>query len=131
MTGEGAAADDVEVAPSAGLGDDELRARAAKVERKPPLYRAFRVVLYGAYAVVAAWLVGGITIAVWASVYGAAGASLRAGPPSSGSAAACAADRWIWDGLVWRCPATSAVIPPAGTPIATSPAERGATSPRE
>ncbi len=61
----------------ASLGDAALRARATRFERKPPAYRVFRVTLYGLYGLVAAWLVGTVTVAVWQSVYGDAGQALR------------------------------------------------------
>lgn len=60
------------------LGDAALRARVDRVERKPPLYRIFRVSLYALYGLVATWLVLAITVAVWNSVYGAPGQALRA-----------------------------------------------------
>ncbi len=60
------------------LGDAALRARLSRVERKPPLYRAFRVSLYALYGLVATWLVLSITVAVWQSVFGEAGQALRA-----------------------------------------------------
>ncbi len=60
------------------LQDVEIRDRLAQMERKPPLYRAFRVTLYTLYIGVAAWLVLSIAISAWQSVYGAAGESLRA-----------------------------------------------------
>ena len=61
----------------ATLGDAALRARATRVEHKPPAYRVFRVTLYGLYGLVAAWLIGTITVAVWQSVYGESGQALR------------------------------------------------------
>lgn len=64
--------------PEHGLEDSAVRERLARVERKPPLYRAFRWSLYGIYVAVAAWLVGSITVAVWQSVYGPSGDALRA-----------------------------------------------------
>jgi hypothetical protein len=64
--------------PELGLDDEVVRDRLARVERKPPLYRAFRWSLYGIYVMVAAWLVLSITVAIWKSVYGEAGAARRA-----------------------------------------------------
>ena len=58
------------------LGDEALRARLSRVERKPPLYRVFRVGLYGIYGIVATWLVLSITVAVWRTVYGDVGTQL-------------------------------------------------------
>lgn len=64
--------------PEHGLEDDAVRDRLAYVERKPPLYRAFRWSLYGIYIALAAWLIVSITVAVWQSVFGAPGQTLRA-----------------------------------------------------
>ncbi len=64
--------------PELGLEDEVVRDRLARVERKPPLYRAFRWSLYGIYVMLAAWLVLSITVAIWKSVYGDAGAERRA-----------------------------------------------------
>ena len=63
---------------SDALQDADLRANLAKVERKPPAYRAFRVTLYSLYLLLALWLIGGITIGVWESVYGGVGSELQA-----------------------------------------------------
>jgi nitrate reductase NapE component len=75
--GDASAVGDV-ATPGDGLHDNALRAELARVERKPPLYRAFRVALYSLYGLVAAWLIGAITLAIWQSVFGPPGDALRA-----------------------------------------------------
>ena len=70
--------DALDAGEDGALGDAALRARLSRVERKPPLYLAFRVSLYALYGVVATWLVLSITVAVWQSVFGEVGAALRA-----------------------------------------------------
>ena len=60
------------------LDDLEIREQLAKIERKPPMYRVFRVTLYTLYLVVASWLVISIAVAAWQSVYGRAGQQLKA-----------------------------------------------------
>lgn len=64
--------------PVTELDDVEIREQLAQIERKPPMYRVFRVTLYTLYLLVAAWLVISIAVAAWRSVYGEAGQQLKA-----------------------------------------------------
>ena len=55
----------------------EIAEELARVERKPPLYRAFRGTLYTLYLVLAVWLTTAVIVAAWRGVWGDAGAALR------------------------------------------------------
>ena len=72
---EVAAAVDPSVDPE--VADLELAERLERLERKPPLYRAFRGAMYTAYIVVAIWVVSAMTVATWRSVWGEPGEQLR------------------------------------------------------
>ena len=55
----------------------EVAEELARVERKPPLYRAFRGTLYVLYLVLAAWLTVAVIVAAWRGVWGEAGQTIR------------------------------------------------------
>ncbi len=60
------------------LDDVEIREQLERIEKKPPMYRVFRVALYSLYLLIAGWLVVSIAIGTWHSVYGEAGQALKA-----------------------------------------------------
>lgn len=68
---EPAAGQDVQLEPL------EVAEQLARVERKPPLYRAFRGTLYVVYLVVAAWLTVAVAVAAGRGVWGADGQAIK------------------------------------------------------
>lgn len=59
------------------VDDLELAEGLQRIERKPPLYRAFRGAMYTAYIIIAIWVVSAITVAAWRSVWGESGDMVR------------------------------------------------------
>ena len=55
----------------------EIAEELARVERKPPLYRAFRGTLYTLYLLLAVWLTVAVIVAAWRGVWGDAGQTIR------------------------------------------------------